>query len=59
MGKSWWIGRIAWLVGAFIAARFGVWPLIQQPEVWAVIGGAAAMGIGNYVRHNKLFDPKS
>lgn len=54
-GKSWWIGRALWLGGAVVAA-VGGWFLLKDPHIWLTVGGVAAMGVGNYIRHDRTFD---
>ena len=52
---SWKVGRLMWLGGAIVGA-VGAWLLFKEPTVWFVVGGAAAMGVGNWIRHNDVFD---
>ena len=52
---SWMVGRIMWIVGA-VLVLVGAWLLFKEPTVWFVLGGAAAMGVGNWIRHNDVLD---
>ena len=45
------VGRIMWVAGG-VSGIYGAWILLQNPNIWFVVGGVAAMGIGNWIRHH-------